>query len=347
MKQKKVILVGWVRTGQPATCGETMKNQQLIQQLQKYYNDICVMDFYGWRKRPWVVLQLLWTLLVNPKAPLILSSSPQNIYPIMKLMYFVKSKRTIIHWVIGGSLHTKTKTGIYKSKYIGYNTYNLVESNTMMEELKQCGVNNVLQVPNFKQIDYIPNRLPKENKIIRFVFLSRIMPEKGCDLIIEAANKLNAEGYANKYTVDFYGKIDDAYSEEFTRKLNSLENVNYKGFLNLREHTGYDELAKYDVMLFPTFWRGEGFAGIFIDAFVAGLPIIISDWNHNKEFIKDGETGIVILPQNVTELANAMRNVIDKKVDIEKMSKNCQAEAMNYNTDSVVTKELLEKIELI
>jgi len=344
--KNKVILMGLVREGRPAVCGETMKNQLMIEHLRKHNYDICVMDFYGWRKRPWIILSLLLKLLFNPKAALVLSSNYQNICPVIKLMYFTKSKRVIIFWAVGGVFHTKVATGIFNIKYINHIKVNIVQSKTMAIELEKCGVNNALYVPNSKPIKYVPQKLPTYKTNTRFVFMSRIVPEKGCDLIIEASNILNAEGFANEYSVDFYGKIDDTYKKEFTQKISSFENVNYKGSLNLREYTEYDELSKYDVMLFPTFWRGEGFAGVFIDAFIAGLPIIVSDWNHNKEFIKDGETGIVISSQNVSELATAMRNVIEKKVDIVKMSKNCQIEAMKYDIDNVITKELLEKIGL-
>ena len=30
-------------------------------------------------------------------------------------------------------------------------------------------------------------------------------------------------------------------------------------------------------MLFPTYWHGEGFPGIVIDAFVAGLLVVATD----------------------------------------------------------------------
>ena len=347
MKPQKIIFIGLVGTGKPAIGGEIMKNQLIIRQLKKYHNNICVIDFYGWRKRPWVILNLLLKLLFNPKAALILSTAPQNMYLMVKLLYYMHSKRTIVHWVVGGTFHNKVEQHIYDRKYYDYITANVVQIETMVEGLKKCGVNNAIYVPNSKPIFHIPQKKFREKEVIQFVFLSRIIPDKGCNLIIKAVNQLNTEGFINKYNVDFYGKIDNAYYEEFTRELNLIENANYEGLLDLRENAGYDELAGYDVMLFPTYWHGEGFAGIFIDAFIAGLPIIVSDWNHNKEFIKDGETGIVISPQNVSELATAMRNVIEKKVDIAKMSKNCQTEAMNYDIDTIITRELLEKIGLL
>lgn len=68
--------------------------------------------------------------------------------------------------------------------------------------------------------------------------------------------------YAQKFSVDFYGKIDDACKDTFLSKVNQLETVRYAGFLNLWNQEGYDILSQYDAMLFSTYWMGEGFAGI-------------------------------------------------------------------------------------
>jgi len=347
MKNQMIIFVGWVNAGRPAFDGETMKNQLLIQQLRKYCDDVCVMDFYGWRKRPWVCLNLLWTLLIHPSASLVLSSSPLNVYPILKLMFFFRSKRKIIHWAVGARLLTYTKNGIVKAKYWNYGTINLVQSRAMVQGLHECGVNNVLQVPNSKPISHIPKKSIDLNHGVKFVFLSRIIPEKGCDLILDAVQFLNQEGYGNGYGVDFYGKIDKDYHADFIQKTEMFSNVRYQGIINLREEKNYDELAKYHVMLFPTFWEGEAFAGVFIDAFIAGLPIIVSDWNHNKEFVKHGETGIVIPAKDTAALIQAMKDVIHHKIDIVNMSINCQKEAKNHDTDTVITEELLKKIGLL
>ncbi|MFQ7088249.1 MAG: hypothetical protein ACLRTD_28210 [Bacteroides sp.] len=52
---------------------------------------------------------------------------------------------------------------------------------------------------------------------LRFVFLSRIMKEKGCDDIIEAARQLNSTGFKDKYIIDFYGKIAETYKTDFLK----------------------------------------------------------------------------------------------------------------------------------
>lgn len=342
---KSIIFVGWVNLGKAPVDGETTKNQYIIAELEKYCK-VTVLDFYQKRKHPWVYLQALWAVMTLSHATIVLSTSASNIYGLLKWFKKLNLKRNIVHWVIGGTLGDRVKNGIFDANIIGYAKHTLVESPLMLRQLENCGVKGVIQVPNFKRIDYLPQvNLPMNT--LRFVFLSRIMAEKGCNEILEAAKLLNDWGMQARYVVDFYGKVADDYKITFKEGISKLQNITYQGFLDMRQKEGYDKLATYDMLLFPTFWRGEGFAGIFIDGFVAGLPMIITDWAHNNQFVKEGETGLFIPVHDAEALAYKMKECIEGQYDISKMKKKCQIEAKKYDVRNIITEELLRKIELI
>lgn len=347
------IIIGWINKGKSADCGETMKNQLMIRKLEELGIRCRQMDFKNWKRHPWVFLQLVWSMIVYRNNTLILSTSASNIYIMLKLLRALNWKMNCIHWVIGGRLHERISNGRYEANVFDYATWTLVESPVMVEKLTEEGIHNVMQVPNFKPVKYYPNIKIKVEKskavgrLLRFVFLSRIMPEKGTDYILEAACQLNKEGLQERFIIDFYGKINDDYENYFKEKAKSIPNVNYQGFLNLREDVGYDKLSTYDVMLFPTYWKGEGFAGVFIDAFVSGVPMLVSDWAHNRQFLKEGETALFIPTQDVVALREKMCECIEGKYDLGKMAEYCQKEAERYNVDNIVTEELLKKIGLL
>ncbi|HJC06757.1 MAG TPA: glycosyltransferase [Candidatus Enterocloster excrementipullorum] len=346
---KDVIIVGWLNKGKPADCGETMKNQLIVGKLEEMNIKCRQVDFKGWRRHPWVFIEFAWNLVMHRKSTLILSTSAQNVYFLMKAMKKIRWKQNTVHWVIGGSLGQKIRQGTYDANVINYMRHTLVESSYMAEQLKECNVDGVLYVPNFKPIRYYPTlpvRFPA-GKMIRFVFMSRIMPEKGCDYILEAVCLLNEKGYSSMFSVDFYGKIAENYKAVFSRKTDRLSNVNYKGFLNLMENKGYDTLASYDLMLFPTYWKGEGFAGIFVDAFISGLPIIATDWAHNKAFLREKETALFIPVHNVCALADTMQACMDGRYNIQEMRSLCQKEAEKYNIDHVITEDLMKEIGVL
>ena len=341
--KREVIIVGWIRKGQPADCGETMKNQLMVRRLTELGVRCRQMDFKDWKKHPWVIADLLWTMVTHKDNTLILSTSTINIYPLLKLLKSIGWRQNVVHWVIGGSLGDKVTNGVFRADVIGYANHTLVESGIMMDQLQKCGVKGVRQVPNFKPITYYP-KLSLCGPTTRFVFLSRIMSEKGCDYIIDALKTLNTQGLKQSFTVDFYGKIDQGYDGRFMSEIETLDNVSYRGFLNLRENSGYDDLAKYDVMLFPTYWKGEGFAGIFIDSFISGVPIIASDWAHNTQFLKDNENAMIVPVHDVNALSEKMRYCMENKDDVNRLKRNCRSEASKYDINNIITKDLLTSI---
>ncbi len=342
---KDIIFVGWVNHGRAPVDGETAKNQYIIAELKKYCK-VTVLDFYEKRKHPWVYLQALWAVITQPQATIVLSTSASNIYGMLKWFKKLNLRRNVVHWVIGGTLGDKVKNGIFNANIIGYAKHTLVESPLMLRQLEDCGVAGVIQVPNFKLINYLP-KVSVPQDVIRFVFLSRIMAEKGCNEIIAAAKLLNEWGMEDRYVVDFYGKVADDYKTTFEEGLSKLQNVKYQGFLDMRQKEGYDKLATYDMLLFPTYWKGEGFAGIFIDAFVAGLPMIITDWAHNSQFVKEGETGLFIPVHDAKALAQKMKECIEGQYNISIMKELCQIEAKRYDVRNIITEELLKKIEIL
>lgn len=346
---KDVIIVGWLNKGKPADCGETMKNQLIISKLEEMGVRCRQVDFKGWRRHPWVFIVLAWNLLMHRKSTLILSTSARNIYFLMKAMKKTRWKQNTVHWVIGGSLGQKIRQGTYDANVINYMRHTLVESSRMAKQLEECKVDGALYVPNFKPIRYypaLPEKFPANGRT-KFVFMSRIMPEKGCDYILEAVRLLNEKGCSSMFSVDFYGKIAESYKDVFDRKIDRLCNVNYRGFLNLMENEGYDTLASYDLMLFPTYWKGEGFAGVFIDAFIAGLPMIATDWAHNKDFLREEETALFIPVHNVRALADRMQACMEGRYNILRMRGLCQREAEKYNIDHVITEGLMKRIGVL
>lgn len=349
--KKEVIFVGWVNQGKLPVDGETTKNQYIIAELEKYCK-VVVLDFYQKSRHPWIFLQAIWAFVSKPKATIILSTSAQNVYSMLRLFKSLHVKREIIHWVIGGAFSKHVKSGRFKADVFNYVKYNLVQCKGMITELEEAGVKNVKFVSNFKPITYYPDlnialSKRKESNVFRFVFLSRIMPDKGCDYILSAVEKLNKKGLKHRFIVDFYGKTDAAYKDIFLNKVDKLENVNFYGLLNLREKEGYDTLATYHAMLFPSYWKGEGFAGIFIDAFIAGLPVLASDWAHNAESITDGKLGVIYPVHDTDALTETMEKCIKGEIGLIDMAKNARNEAPNYQTENALSKEYLKNIGLI
>lgn len=337
----KVIFIGGI--GDEKTFGgELTKNKFIITRLKELGKKVISVDTYQSRKKIWKLWKIPFVLLFYPKSTLIISSSMGNVYNIIRFLYYFRLKKNVVYWGIGGLFPEQIKKNLFNKKYFNYLNVIIVEGDKMKDILFEIGIKNVITMPNFKKIEYIPENNYRSNEIIKFVFLSRILPEKGVDYIIEAAKILNEKGYSNKFIIDFYGRIESSYKEDFTNKVSSISNIKYSGSLDLSVNEGIDKLSSYDIMLFPTYWKGEGFPGVVIDAYIAGLPIIASDWSLNKEFIIDQETGIIIPTHSVDLLSESMIDIIQHPEQIQTMSRKCIDELNKYNVDELISKELVE-----
>lgn len=338
-------MIGAVAIGEKTTDGETIKNQMLLRRFEDLYDQVITIDTIRWRKHPLVLLQLLWKLLCNRTTPVVISASISSRW-LLDFLYYVPLNKNINYWVIGGALPQRIKAGIFKLRSLAKLNSVIVEGKKMAIELQEMGLNNVVHVPNFKPIEYTPTLKQRALDRIHFVFMSRIHPKKGIYEIVEACKELNLEGYEQRFDIDFYGAIESGFETEFRQLISACHNTQYKGFLNLTNNDGYETLAKYDTMLFPTYWDNEGFPGIVIDAYIAGLPIIASDWNLNAELIIENQTGFIIPPNDSRALAQKMKEMIDGNIDLYTMRCLCAENARHYDYRNVVTTELLQKLHI-
>ena len=344
---KKKVFIGPYGRGKTPKNGASIKNCQLLNHFRNIGVQITPIDTEDWKLRPSVLLKLFFSLLTNANGTFILAADSPSVYKLLRFISYMPGNRHLIYWVIGGSVANRIKDGTYSADCYNKISWFLVEGNNMKQTLEECGFSGkVICVPNFKEINYIPNKIKPDSNITKFVFLSRIIPDKGCNLIIEATRQLNA-CYGDRFLVDFYGPIGQQYSQSFLKAVESTPNISYKGFLYLFKQDGLDTLASYSCMLFPTFWHGEGFPGILIDAFVTGLPVIASNWNMNEEILKDGETGIICKAMDVKSLRDAMERVILYPEQVQKMSENCTKLALRYNTENILTEDLLKRIGIL
>ena len=116
-----------------------------------------------------------------------------------------------------------------------------------------------------------------------------------------------------------------------------LENsdfVTYKGVANYNQTVSV--LKDYFLLLFPTYFHGEGFAGCLIDAFFAGIPVVATDWLYNKDVIIDNKNGILVPIKSPRDIANAILRLYKDRNFAFQISLNNIEEANNYTPEKVL-----------
>lgn len=128
----------------------------------------------------------------------------------------------------------------------------------------------------------------------KFVFLGHVKKEKGVLELLAAADLLGED-----YQIDIYGTM----AEPLHDRINESK-ASYKGLIDPENVP--QVLSKYDVLVLPTFWAGEGYPGVIIEAFSVEIPVIASSLEGIKEIVMHGENGLLVPPKNVDQLVEAM-----------------------------------------
>ena len=216
--------------------------------------------------------------------------------------------RSLHYDVIGGWLPEFIKNKPLLTKCLkGFSTI-YVETKRMKIALEEQGFDNVMVIPNCKNLIIVDNLLSYNtlpNEKITFATFSRVMKAKGIEDAVIAIRKANNFKGSNVFHLDVYGFVEPQEYEWF----NSLQELyrsemTYKGSVAFEQSTAI--LQNYYGLLFPTYYSGEGFAGTLIDAYAAGLPVIASDWKYNSEIIENGKDGIIVPIQDTDKLSEAI-----------------------------------------
>ena len=178
----KILLIGDIDLHKVPYNGEKMKNQLFLRRFGEVCECVIPIDTRDWRKRPWCLVYMLLCLLFCRSYKVIISSCDVSASKVIKFLYYFRVQKQVYLWVVGGGFHHLVEKGELNVKYYHYLKKILVQSPDMQQSLEKQGLNNVVFVPNSKPIyPIVPD---KGSDKMRFVFLSRVEPTKGCDLIL-------------------------------------------------------------------------------------------------------------------------------------------------------------------
>ena len=221
---------------------------------------------------------------------------------MQKLLGGNEGLRKVHILAMGGTVHLYDAKDVMIRRLMQKTGSVWVETEGMMQEMKKIGITQTYIFPNCRTADCaVPPRKSSQGKL-RLVFFSRICVEKGVDIIIEAY-----KSFPKKCSLDFYGEVAKEFREVFERFLQKNPCVRYHGVIDSTNGNVYEELNQYDVMLLPSQWKGEGVPGALIEAKMAGITAIVSDWNYNSEVVLDGQEGIVLSETNPKGLLEAVK----------------------------------------
>lgn len=310
--------------------GQTVKTKTLYQELVNCGEDVIYVDTYlNKTNKIKLIFDTVKCILKCNTIIILLSGNGMRIY--FPIMYWIKKifNKKIYHDVIGGNLPDYITVYPKYKKYLNAFDENWVEFDLLKKKLEDKGITNCFVIPNFKKLNISSAHIDisKDAKHNLCMF-SRIMKEKGVSDAIIAVHNFNVSN-SYKFRLNIWGPIDNNYQEEFNNLLDEYsEDICYKGMVdyNLSVETLTDHIA----LLFPTFWKGEGFPGTIIDAYAAGVPVIATDWNANSELIDNFKTGWVYPNAECHDLEDSLKWIYLHSNEVISMRKNAHKKVMEY-----------------
>lgn len=126
---------------------------------------------------------------------------------------------------------------------------------------------------------------------------------KGHPWLIEAATKIAPEFPHTRFLLVGSGDCQD----DFARRVAELGLQKNFRFLGRRNDIP-EILVSSDIAVLPS--RAEGLPNAILEYMAAGLPVVASQVGGNPELVRDGETGLLVPPQDAGALAAALLRLL-------------------------------------
>ncbi|MGW1455569.1 glycosyltransferase family 4 protein [Salegentibacter agarivorans] len=275
----------------------------------------------------------------TPKAGIVgmlaakLAGVPHRLHTVagMPLMETTGNKRKVLNFV--EKLTYSLATKVYPNSR-GLQEIILSEGFGSEEKLKVLGKgsSNGIDTSYFNpEIFTAEEKLEFKDKIgiphndLVFVFVGRLVSEKGINELVQAFSKLQKENSEiSLLLVGPYEQELDPISEENLQLIEQHPKIFTTGYqVDVRPY-----FAISDVLAFPSY--REGFPNVVMQAGAMNLPAIVSNINGCNEIIVEGINGVIIPVKDTSALITAMKLFVENKNYTERLSSNARDEICKY-----------------
>jgi len=335
--------------------GGTTEYMRLLSKALK--NDLSLNIATGFSKEPVVIDGVLvtffdtnmlrWFLLIkefrvfleNEKPDIVHINgiwSPQNwafqkVAQELKIKVVLSPHGMLESWILAHN-PWKKKTALFLFQNTAIEKVDYIHATAQMEKdsIAKLGFNNsVAIIPNGIDLGEI-TKVKTSYGSKKMVFLSRIHPKKGIELLLEAWRTADTRDWL----LEIAGNGDQNYIQSLTESAKDLKNVYFVGAQYGEDK--WDFMRSADVMVLPT--HSENFGIVVAEALAVGLPVITTTgtpWSDLKEYncgwwidlsvlnLKSSLIKIFDLPiETLEKMGNNGKELVQKKYDITAIGKN-------------------------
>ena len=177
-----------------------------------------------------------------------------------------------------------------------------------------------------------------DNEKVHFLYLGRIMKEKGMDELFGAVEQLRKDGC--EFVLDLVGFFED----EYKKQVEQLQNEGVVRFYGFQENPK-PYYAQTDCVVLPSYH--EGMSNVLLEAAASGRAIITTDIPGCHEAVDNGKSGMLCKVKSTDSLYKAMKRFTELsrekrellgKAGREKMEREFDKKKVVEETVKAITK---------
>ena len=186
--------------------------------------------------------------------------------------------------------------------------------------------------------DYPYQSYPQEGAV-RFLFVGRVMHEKGVDELFAAAKRMKQE-YGDGVEFHIVGSFEEGY-KPLMDELEKAGVVKYHGYQSDMKRF----YAMASCVVLPSYH--EGMSNVLLEAAASGRPLITSDIPGCREAAEDGVSGYLCPARDADALCEAMRRFVELPENWRgEMGRRGRARMEQRFSKTAVVAETIKRLEI-
>lgn len=241
----------------------------------------------------------------------------------------------------GGLMQKLTLTlyriGLRKAQKVFFQ--NKENQNFMLERGVVEGKNDLLPGSGVNLEQYMVYPYP-EGDTVDFVFIARVMKEKGIDQYLEAAEVIRAKHPRTRFHICGFCEQDYQAKLEYLDKKGIII---YHGLVS-------DMVEIYRIIsciIHPTFYP-EGLSNVLLESSASGRPIITTDRSGCREIIDNGVNGFIVKQRDGRDLIEKIEKFLSLSIEARKaMGRAGRAKVEKEFDRKLVVQKYLDEIHCV
>lgn len=190
---------------------------------------------------------------------------------------------------------------------------------------------------SIESLDKLRKQLNIKSQDIVFLFIGRVVKDKGVNELVEAFDMIS-KSHSNAKLI-IVGQ-----SEKLLDPINPGTESLIKSNINIHETDYVKDIRPYvalsHIFTFPSY--REGFPNVVLQAGCMEMPCIVTNINGCNEIISDNYNGLVIPVKDTIALKEAMLELYNNPDKIKELAKNARPNIINKYKRELIWEELLD-----